>query len=342
MNLTSTIERLLTGLFPNYRKLFIAIAIISLGISIFSYFSISLTEYIGNSGLFDKPERDVPITFLGIFIFSIAMVYLQSGEKEKNVVHDIYEFKKLEKKIDETNKKIQSFESKNSFTPEEKNTLKSTIIKNTSEETIKTIFDDKAHKLTGELLETLGLETFKESFYHSIERINEEIRKLNLRANVSLAIGMIISFGGIYMLFISIDMFNSSDFLRYVNNQNEMVNKTSTEILIQMLPRLSFVFIIELFAFFFLRLYKAGLDEIKYFQNELTNIESKLISVEVAYITKDEKSMKEALKVLVQTERNFILKKGETTVELERAKSESENMQNIIKAVPNLFKSKGK
>ena len=107
-----------------------------------------------------------------------------------------------------------------------------------------------------------------------------------------------------------------------------------------MLPRLSFVFIIELFAYFFLRLYKEGLDEIKYFQNELTNIESKLISVEVAYITKNDKTMKESLSILAKTERNFILKKGETTVELERAKSESENMQNILKAIPTFLKNK--
>ena len=49
--------------------------------------------------------------------------------------------------------------------------------------------------------------------------------------------------------------------------------------------------------------------------------------------------MKDSLNVLVQTERNFILKKGETMVELERAKSESENMQNILKSIPKLFKN---
>ena len=49
-----------------------------------------------------------------------------------------------------------------------------------------------------------------------------------------------------------------------------------------------------------------------------------------------------ALESLLATERNFIMKKGETTVELERAKSESESVKSIIKAVPNLFKNNGK
>lgn len=328
---------ILDMIFPNYKRLFIAIAVISLSIAISSYYSISLTEYIGNSGIFDKPERDVPITFLGIFIFSIAMIYLQSGEKEKIAAHDIYELKRLEKKIDATIDEIKTIQSKNTFTNDEKDELKANIVSTTQNETIKAIFDDNVSKLT----EILGLETIKSSFQFSIKRINEEIRKLNLRANTSLAIGMIISFSGIYMLFISIDMFNSESFLTYLY-QGERIKKDSIEIFIQMLPRLSFVFIIELFAYFFLRLYKTGLDEIKYFQNELTNIESKLISVEVAYITKNDEAMKEALNVLVQTERNFILKKSQTTVELERAKSESENMQNILKAIPTFLKNKGK
>ncbi len=328
---------LIEFIFPNYKKLFIVIAIIALGIAVSSYYSISLTEYIGNSGIFDKPERDVPITFLGIFIFSIAMIYLQSGEKEKIAVSDIYELKKLEEKIDITIEEMKTIKSKNTFTEDEKNELKANIISTTQAETIKKIFDDNINKLT----KVLELETIKNSFLFSIRRINEEIRKLNLRANTSLTIGMIISFSGIYMLFISIDMFNSESFLSY-SHQGEIIKKDSIEIFIQMLPRLSFVFIIELFAYFFLRLYKTCLDEIKYFQNELTNIESKLVSVEVAYITKNEEAMKEALNILVQTERNFILKKGETTVELERAKSESENMQNILKAVPEIFKNKGK
>lgn len=48
------------------------------------------------------------------------------------------------------------------------------------------------------------------------------------------------------------------------------------------LPRLTLVVFIEIFAYFFLRLYKSSLTEIKYFQNEMTNIEAKFIALYIA------------------------------------------------------------
>jgi len=40
--------------------------------------------------------------------------------------------------------------------------------------------------------------------------------------------------------------------------------------------------LIELFAYFFLKLYKSDLSEIKYFQNELTNVEMRYAAVRLA------------------------------------------------------------
>lgn len=311
------------------KKFFIVMALITFGLGISFSLRIYYLEYSNPKVI------DTIVILVGLLIFFIVMAYLQSGEEEKIAVHDIYELKRLEKKIDSTIEEIKTIESKNTFTDDEKNTLKTNIIDKVQTETIKAIFDENLNKLT----EISGLETIKNSFHFSIKRINEEIRKLNLRANISLTIGMIISFLGIYMLFISIDMFNSESFLTY-SHQGERIKKDSIEIFIQMLPRLSFVFIIELFAYFFLQLYKTGLDEIKYFQNELTNIESKLIAVEVAYITKNDESMKEALKVLVETERNFILKKGESTIELKREKIESNNIKDVLKEISSFLKTK--
>lgn len=172
-------------------------------------------------------------------------------------------------------------------------------------------------------------------------RVKREISDLRLRANVNLIIGGVITVGGLYFLGDTAEMMIKPDFLIHeIDGKN--VSKEISEILLSYVPRVLLVIFIEIFAYFFLRLYKIGLDEIKYFQNELTNIESKLIAVEIALLQKDKEMLKSVLDMLLQTERNFILKKGETTVELERAKSESENMQNILKAVPEFFKNKGK
>jgi hypothetical protein len=314
---------------------------ISILLGIFTYFNEALSLQIVNTFSLPQNPENLPIIFFSISLFSLALYYLQSGEKNENLFYDKNDFKELEKKYIDLSVKVDSYESKNTFTEKEKLELKENILKNTTEQTIKNIFNDNVNKLENKLYESLGLDSLKNSFYITIKRISEEIRKLNLRANLSLTIGMIISLGGIYILAQSIEIFSSSSFLTYSDESGKVLKKGIDEILIQMMPRLSFVFIIELFAYFFLRLYKTGLEEIKYFQNELTNIESKLVAVEVSYITKNEESMKIAIDTLVQTERNFVLKKGETTVELEKAKSESEITQNILKAIPAFLKKKG-
>jgi len=53
------------------------------------------------------------------------------------------------------------------------------------------------------------------------------------------------------------------------------------------LPRVSLVILVEVFAYFFLRLYKESLDDIKYFQTEITRVEMKTLALTVATELKD-------------------------------------------------------
>lgn len=109
--------------------------------------------------------------------------------------------------------------------------------------------------------------------------------------------------------------------------------------LISFIPRLSVSIFIELFSFFFLRMYKRNLDEIKYLNNERTNIELKLIALESAILNKDdENTLGKILIELSKTERNFILKKGESTVEVEKEKLESNFYKETLESVAKLIK----
>lgn len=73
----------------------------------------------------------------------------------------------------------------------------------------------------------------------------------------------------------------------------------------------------NIFSLFFLSTYRRNLTEIKFFQNELTNVEMQLISLFFA----DEKKYPDAQKKILQTlsgvERNSILKRGETTADIQ-------------------------
>jgi hypothetical protein len=83
-------------------------------------------------------------------------------------------------------------------------------------------------------------------------------------------------------------------------------------------PRVSLVLLIELFAYFFVRLYKESLGGIKHFQNELTNVESKQIALEAALDRNTPELRSQVGQAMSGTERNFILNKDQTTVDIER------------------------
>ena len=96
--------------------------------------------------------------------------------------------------------------------------------------------------------------------------------------------------------------------------------------------RFSFAIFIETFAYFFLRLYRNSLDDIKYYQNEITNIEARWGAMRVARDTNDKALMKIALEGLSKTERDAVLKKGETTIGLERDRLDKNEIMELFRA----------
>jgi hypothetical protein len=70
--------------------------------------------------------------------------------------------------------------------------------------------------------------------------------------------------------------------------------------------RISLVAFIEIFAYFFLRLYRYSIFEIKYFQNETTNAEFRVVALEAALLTEDKEIIKKICADMSKTERNFI------------------------------------
>lgn len=136
------------------------------------------------------------------------------------------------------------------------------------------------------------------------QRLSREITDLARRGNVNLVLGMGTTVFGLY--FLGSAVLNSPAAL------------SGTDLVMHFIPRLSFAVVIEVFAYFFLRLYKESLGEIKYFQNELTNLESRAIATQIAWQTNDSELLKQLALTLASTERNFVLERGQSTVELER------------------------
>jgi hypothetical protein len=78
--------------------------------------------------------------------------------------------------------------------------------------------------------------------------------------------------------------------------------------------RLGVVAMIEIVAFFFLNQYKFTLLDLKYVNNELTNIEIRMLSLITAAKLGDKGAIGKILAELAKTERNFALKKGEVSI----------------------------
>ena len=155
-------------------------------------------------------------------------------------------------------------------------------------------------------------------------RLEKKIRALMRRGNLNLVLGTATTVAAVTVL-------------AYV----ALTAKPSAENWRSYAPafllRLSLVAFIEIFAFFFLRLYRASLSDIKYFQNELTNLESRCIALEFAVLSADNGAANRVLEELAKTERNFVLKKDQTTVELEKARLDSQHIREALAAMKNFL-----
>lgn len=106
------------------------------------------------------------------------------------------------------------------------------------------------------------------------------------------------------------------------------------------IPKLSFVIIFESVSFFFLRAYADDRNMLKYLRNELTNVELKGVALLGSVYIGDEKSANSILDRLMQTERNFVLKKGDRIAAEVLFKENSIFVEDIIRNIVDKAKLK--
>ena len=137
----------------------------------------------------------------------------------------------------------------------------------------------------------------------TLKRIYQEIDSLARRGTLNLVIGVTMAVCGIALL-------------GYIALIPSATATNLQDLAIKFLPRLSVVVVIEVFSYFFLRLYKSSLDEIKYFQNEATNLELRFAALESAIHVGSEELQMHVARSFLETDRNPLLSNGVTTREL--------------------------
>jgi len=218
-------------------------------------------------------------------------------------------------------------------------------IKDTKQSTIEFSESDKARilasiqaKLESDALQTyvtgireLVSSRFKEEsleqlFDQIVRRLGREVQDLAKRGNLNLILGIFTTLVGLSVLGYSV--FYSP------------VTQSPQELIAYFLPRISLVVLIEIFAYFFLRLYKQSLSEIKYFQNEITNIESRQLALHITMRFDDLALRSKVVEDLSKTERNFILGKDQTTVDLERERLARGTYSDVANTIKDVLKKK--
>jgi len=103
---------------------------------------------------------------------------------------------------------------------------------------------------------------------------------------------------------------------------------------IHLLIRLPISLPLGAFSWFFLRLHSAAANHIRYYHNELTNIDLRFIALDRA----ESSELAVVIKEMAGTDRNPVLKRGETTTELEQSKIDPRNSHDVLAAISELLK----
>jgi hypothetical protein len=163
----------------------------------------------------------------------------------------------------------------------------------------------------------------------AVERLAGEIEEVRKAGTTNLLFGSLIAVGGMTTLAIAVINFSS-------------IKLTTLEYVIYFVPRVALTFVMQLFAYFFLSLYRKAHAEIKFLQNEITNLDMKYIALRSVIDSPDSAAYNAVINNIVSIERNSILRKGETTAELEVAKIEKDQASGLVKELIALVKaSKG-
>lgn len=106
------------------------------------------------------------------------------------------------------------------------------------------------------------------------------------------------------------------------------------------LPRITTVALVETFAYFFLQLYRRNLEDIKYYQNELTTLSAKQIAWSATILPEGLVAAHEVIKQIVGTERNPPAKFGQDSQSGADLKNLLEILETVNKVIVQSAKEK--
>ncbi len=167
------------------------------------------------------------------------------------------------------------------------------------------------------------------------QRLRLEISSIKKRSIVNLFIGISFAICGVVYLIFNYS-FNGHDYL-----YNTSVSQSQKILFI--IETISVTSVLQIFSLFFLKLHRNGIGEIKNFHNEITDLELKFIAISIIPDDLGEENIYKISELLFKSNRDIVLKKGETTENILREKFVYENDEKIQKTLMDIINAlKGK
>jgi hypothetical protein len=148
-------------------------------------------------------------------------------------------------------------------------------------------------------------------------RLRREISALSRRGNLNLTIGVITT--GFAMGLLAYMIFDES----------RSADTVAAE-LSHYIPRVTTVTFIEVFSFFFLRLYRTSLQEIKFYQNELTSLAGQQIALETSRQTPDPQTLRQVLSQIAKHNPNSYAESAVASRQASVGSADDANLSNAM------------
>lgn len=227
---------------------------------------------------FISSNPTVILTVIAVFTSLLAFLFLNNKDKSKRTNSE--EFSILIREIADVREELHKTNISNLNIESEKQAI---VI-----ELHERIKREASEKILHDLMESNAIrESYLRIIRHmhsTIESIERDMLRQNIKSNFNLTLGLMFALFGMIVIFYFI---NPSSFSFNISAKEYEVNINHQDysiirFLVEYLPKISIIIIIETFAYFFLRLYKSSLDYIKYLRNELTSIQHRFLAVEMS------------------------------------------------------------
>lgn len=280
---------------------YVAIILVALLISVTIIFAFSSSKYFGQSASLSTLILILASTSLFVAFIYILTRYLQTGFERRESgsledqlsdrPHASLELSELLLRLEHIEERLRAIDASSSKVSDSDMEELVGRLRRSIEESAKVEFLDEIRETIEENKTVDQLLKDVTGIYRATSiRLRIETEALTRRGTVNLIIGILMALAGMGIL--GLFVFERSSSEGIVGFAESFV------------PQLSLVVIVEILAYFFLRLYSKSLNEIKYFQNELTNVEARFLAIRVALHPNDDTPLSDVILNFSQTDRN--------------------------------------